>query len=301
MAADDNEYGEFSSVSEGWSQPNHLTTSFTPDWLGYSDNQDWVSGVIPNNEQPSWNASFPELPKELSNLLSDEITSLDNDTSILSTAAVNLPTNGSGHELEADKFGDFEYSLDNNNNEITTSISNDTTVTSTSVTSHSNSSSLVTNKLESSWTTGGYGGGVNVAVTEDDEFGDFEGPSIPKQPDTVQVPMTVGERQDDDAEDEFGGFVSTTTVVKEDTKADDDFGSFETAEFVTAKSFPPLQPTLPTPSTVGAPPNNFEITPTSVPPPSFSTVAESCFCYDKTDPSQSTIDQSLNSLAEQSR
>ena len=280
--ADNDEFGEFSSVGEEWNQQNHLAPSFTPDWLAYTDSQDWASGVIPNNEQP-WNASFPELPKELSNLLSDEITNIS-DADALATNVINFPSNGSG--LEVDEFGDFESSLNNPEVVMTT----DEPVTGINVPASCDSSdinsALVTNKPES-WTAPGFGGGVNSTVDEDDEFGDFEGPSVPKQPDTVQTSK----------EDEFSGFVSTTTEVKEKAVADDDFGSFETAEFVTAS-----QVTLPPPSG-GATPSNFETTPTTKSPPSFSTIAESCFqCKEQTGDPQSTADRdSLSNLAEQSR
>ena len=281
---DDNEFGEFNSVSEGWSDQNHLTTSFNPDWLVYSDNQDWTaSGVIPNNEHP-WNASLPELPKELSNLLSDDMTSLVNSDTLPATIA-DLPINGSGHE-----FGDFEFSLDNP--EVVMTTNNPITDINVPI---STQSSLISDKLQSIDVGGVIG---EVIVDEDDEFGDFEGPSIPKQPETANV---VSEVQDE-AEDEFGGFVSTTTTeVTEKVTTDDDFGSFEVAEFVAASSFPPLQAAQPTTSTVVAPLNNIGATPTNKPPPTFSTVAESCFHCDQTGPVTTTDHESLNTLAEQSR
>lgn len=290
--ADNSEFGEFSSVSEGWGQQNHVTTSFTPDWLAYSDNQDWVSGAIPNNEH-QWNTSFPELPKELSNLLSDEITSFS-DSDVLNTNIISLSTSGCGH----DEFGDFECSLSNpmvvmtTNNPII-----EVNVPVSSQTGNNDSSAV---SKSQSWTTGEVGG-VNLAVDEDDdEFGDFEGPSIPKKPDTVQSPNAVVNDVQDEAEDEFGGFVSTTTSeVKEKITADDDFGSFETAEYVAASSIPPIQPIA---STVGFTPSSFGATPASMPPPTFSAVAENCFhCSNQTVPQSTITDQPLNTLAEESR
>ena len=286
--ADDSEFGEFSSVSEGWSDQNHVTPSFNPDWLVYSDNQDWTAGgVIPNNEHP-WNASLPELPKELSNLLSDEMTSLG-DINTLPATIADLPTNGSGHV-----FGNFEFSLDS---EVVMATNNPITDINVAI---STENSDITNKSQS-MSVGG-----EVIVDEDDEFGDFEGPSIPKQPEMVQAANVVASELQDEAEDEFGGFVSTTTTtteVKEKVTADDDFGSFEAAEFVAASSFPPLQAAQPTASTVVAPTSNFGAPPTNKPPPTFSTVAESCFhCEEQQAGPVSTTDQeSLNSLAEQSR
>lgn len=297
--ADDSEFGEFSSGGEEWNKQNHLTPSFTPDWLAYSDNQDWASGVIPNNEQP-WNASFPELPKELSNLLSDDITSLG-EGDALATDIINLPTNGSGHDI--DEFGDFECSLDNPEVVMTT----DEPITRINAPLSSNNnidSTRITDKAAESRVKPAFAGTGNLTVDEDDEFGDFEGPSIPKQPATVQASNIVSEPKDE-VEGEFGGFVSTTTVeVKEKTStADDDFGSFEAAEFVSTSSFPPIQTTLPTASTVAATPNKFGATPISKSPASFSTVAESCFhCSEQTGFPQSTTDhQPLNTLAQQSR
>jgi len=282
--ADNSEFGEFSSVSEGWNQQNHLTTSFTPEWLVYSDNQDWVSSVVPNNEQPSWNASFPELPKELSNLLSDEITSLG-DSNTLATGIVDLSSDilnsGSGH----DEFGDFECSsLDNPKVDMAT----DNPITGIAVPINAQNSSSITNKSELSWSTGGFSGRENMTVDEDDEFGDFEGPSIPKQLDTIQAPNTICSDLQDATEDEFGGFVSTTTEVKEKFTADDDFGSFEAAA-----PMPPLQAA---PSTVSTA-NTSPVTPT----PSFDTVAENCFHCDQTNLTQSTVDHQLYTLVEQSR
>ena len=278
--ADDNEFGEFSSVSEGWSEHNNVTTSFDPDWLAYPDSQDWTaSGVIPNNEHP-WNASFPELPKELSNLLSDEMTSLG-DSDALPFTIANLPTNGSGHE-----FGDFEFSLDNP--EVVMTTNNPITDINVPISTQNN---LNTSKSQPV----GMGGVTEgIIVDEDDEFGDFEGPSIPKQPGMVQAANVSVSEVQDEAEDEFGGFVSTTTTeVKEKVAAVDDFGSFEAAEFVVASSFPPLQAAQHTPSTVGAPP-------TDKLPPTFTAVAENCFHCDQSDP-PSTDHESLNTLAEQSR
>ena len=283
--ADDTEFGEFSSVSEGWSDQNHVTTSFNPDWLVYSDNQDWTaSGVVPNNEHP-WNASLPELPKELSNLLSDEMTSLD-DINALPVTIADLPTNGSGQE-----FGNFEFSLDS---EVVMTTNDPITDINVTI---STDNSDITNKLQSMSAGGG------VIVDEDDEFGDFEGPSIPKQPEMVQAANVVVSELQDEAEDEFGGFLSTTTTteVKQKVTVDDDFGSFEAAEFVAVSSFPPLQTAQPTASTVVTPPTNFVAPPTNEPPPTFSTVAESCFHCDQTGPATITDHQSLNTLAEQSR
>lgn len=282
---DDNEFGEFSSVSEGWGELNHVTTSFNPDWLAYSDNQNWASGIIPNNEH-SWNASFPELPKELSNLLTDDVTGLG-DCDTLPSTITNL-TNVSG-----DEFGDFECSLSNPEVVMTT----DQPITDINAPISTEASNI--NSSLTAQSTGGFTEDMNLSVGEDDEFGDFEGPSIPKQPDTIQT-VNISELQDE-AEDEFGGFVSTTAEVKEKITSDDDFGSFETAEFVTASSFPPLQSAQPTVSTVVAPPTNFIATPTNKPPPTFSTVAESCFHCDQTGLPTFSIDQSLNALAEQSR
>lgn len=267
---DDSEFGEFSSVNEGWSQQNELATSFTPDWLAFSDNQDWVSSVVPNNEQLSWNATFPELPKELSNLLSDEITSLDDSNSLATPAVVNLPTNvsdGCGHE--GDEFGDFECSMDNSE-DINVSTNNSAIEPSL-------------NASKPSWATGT--SGDKVDLNDDDEFGDFEGPSVPKGPDTVQASDTTVPQ--DETEDEFGGFVATTT----EKTSPDDFGSFETAEFVAVA--PPLQ---------AAPPSNFAVAPSSLSPLSFSAVAESCFHLNQTNPQSTITDyQPLNILTEQSR
>lgn len=280
--ADDTEFGEFSSVSEGWSDQNHVTTSFNPDWLVYSDNQDWTaSGVFPNNEHP-WNASLPELPKELSNLLSDEMTSLG-DISTLPVTITDLPTNGSGQE-----FGNFEFSLDSEVVMTTDNPIRDINVPLSTENSDINNKSM--------------SAGGEVIVDEDDEFGDFEGPSIPKQPEMVQTANVVVSEVQDEEEDEFGGFVSTTTTteVKEKITADD-FGSFEAAEFVAVSSFPPLQAAQPTASTAVATPNNFGSPPTNKPPPTFSTVAESCFQCGHTGPITTTDYKSLNTLAEQSR
>ena len=286
--ADNDEFGEFGSVDEEWRQENQLAPSFTPDWLAYTDNQDWVSGVIPNNEQP-WNASFPELPKELSNLLSDEITSIS-DADALATNVIDLTTNGG-----VDEFGDFECSL--NDPEVVMTTDEPITGINVPVSCDSSNinSSLVTNKSES-WTA------PPSSTVDDDEFGDFEGPSVPKQPDAVQASkVVVNELEDKGEEDEFGGFVSTTAEVKEKAVVDDDFGSFEATEFVTASSFPGSQAILPPPSQ-RATSSNFGTTPT-VSPPSFSTIAESCFqCKEQTgDPQSSSDHHSLSNLAEQSR
>ena len=301
MMEDNNEFGEFSSVGEEWDQQNHLAPSFTPDWLAYTDNEEWASGVIPNNEQP-WNASFPELPKELAKLLSDEMITGLSGADASATSVINLPTNGSG--LEVDEFGDFESSLNNPEVVMTTNEPSTTGIDIPLSSESSNiESSVVTNKSES-WATPGFGVGIESTVDEDDEFGDFEGPSIPKQQDMVQASKVVVNELEDEAEDEFGGFVSTTAEVKEKTPVEDDFGSFEAAEFVSVSSFPPSQPTIPAPSTQGAMPSNFGATPTNTsPPPSFSTIAESCFqCKEQVSDPQSSVDhQSLNNLAEKSR
>ena len=283
---DDNEFGEFSSVGEGWGGQNHVTASFNPDWSVYSSNQDWASGVIPNSEHP-WNASFPELPKELSNLLTDSL----GDAEVLPSMITELPVNGTGHE-----FGDFEFSLDNpevvmtTNKPITDTINAPINIVNSDTISPpitSNSSGTVTG---------------DVKVDDDDEFGDFEGPSIPQQPEEVKHSNVVCSEAQGEGEDDFGGFVSTTAEVKETIKVDDDFGSFEATEFVAASSFPPVQPVQPTPSTVGATLSNFGATPTSDPPPSFSAVAESCFHCDQADNINATVDHdSLDTLPEQSR
>lgn len=289
--ADDNEFGEFSSIGEEWTEQNHLTPSFSPNWLAYSDNQDWVGGVIPNNEQSSWNASFPELPKELSNLLSDDSTN-SGDADALGSNIAKLPINGSGHE--ADEFGDFECSLDIPEVAMATNHP----INAPASTHYSNIDTSLINDKPESWPTPV----VNLTV-EDDEFGDFEGSSIPSQPYTAESNVVFSEVKDQvKDEDTFGGFVSTSAEIKEKATADDDFGSFEATEFVSASSFPPLQAGLPTNSTVGATPSNCGAVATNKPPSSFSTVAESCFyCSDQTGPPQSTTDhQSLNTMTKQS-
>ena len=288
---DDNEFGEFSSsVGEGWGGQNHVTASFDPDWPAYSGNQDWPSGVIPNSEHP-WNASFPELPKELSNLLIDSL----GDAEVLPSMITELPANGSGHE-----FGDFKFSLDNSQNPEVVMATNKpiTDIINVPI-------SIVSNDTISPPITSNSSGTVTGEVKvedDDDEFGDFEGPSTPQQPELVQHANVVCSEVQDEGEDDFGGFISTNAEVKETVKGDDDFGTFEATEFVAASSFPPVQPAQPTPSMAGAPPSNFGATPTSDPPPSFSAVAESCFHCDQADDINATVDHdSLNTLAEQSR
>ena len=287
MSGED-EFGEFTSGGEGWGAQDN--TNGSSDWLSYSDNQDWVSAV-PNSEQPSWNASFPELPKELSNLLSEEIPNLGDPNAFTSTGDppdFELSNNGIGPigNIDAnDEFGDFESSFNENTLVSTTAISQPP--------KSNGIPSMPTDKTESSWepnfsTTSNVNAVTNE--TEDDEFGEFEGTTVPSQPQKEPTP-------------EFGGFVSSTTDSKEEVGGDDDFGSFETVQFVAAPLPPAKQQAVP-PISVAATPITVAATPTfaELPSASFSEIAENCFHLDQGSVhQQSNINEPISVLTEQSR
>ena len=292
MSGED-EFGEFSSGGERWGMQNNINGS--SDWQSYSNNQEWVSAA-PNNEQPSWNASFPELPKELSNLLSEEIPDFSDPnafTSPVDPSNFELSNSGSGPLGNTDangEFGDFESSF-SENVPVSTNAINSQPPNSNGV------PPVVADKIESSQWEANFiptcnndvetkDSEVANEVEDDDEFGDFEGTTVPSEPQKEISP-------------EFGGFVSSTTD-KPAQGSDDDFGSFEAVQFVAAP-LPPVQQEAP-PISVVAPP--VAVTPTSaaLPSASFSEIAENCFRLDQgSNHQQSSIDESITVLTEQSR
>jgi len=314
MSGED-EFGEFSSGGEGWGAQDN--TNGSSDWLSYSDNQHWGSAV-PNSEQPpeqpTWNASFLELPKELSNLLSEEIPNLSNPNAFTTTGDppdFEFSSNGIGpiDNVDNDEFGDFESSFSENTIISTTSI--------TSQLSKSNGDpSVPTDKTEPSWEPAAEfstASKIQVSMgnkdtpvtieTDDDEFGDFEGgATVPQKEPTPEfgdfessISTTVPNHSQKESTPEFGGFVSSATKSKEEqlVSGDDDFGSFEAVQFVAA----PLPP-------VPAPPIIAAATPTSVvlPSASFSEIAENCFHLDQgSTQQQSSIDEPITVLTNQSR
>ena len=319
MSGED-EFGEFSSGGEGWGAQDN--TNGSSDWLSYSDNQHWGSAV-PNSEQPpeqpSWNASFPELPKELSNLLSEEIPNLSNPNAFTTTGDPPdfvFSNNGIGN-IDNDEFGDFESSFSENTIISTTGItsqlpkSNGDPSVPTDKTKHSWEPDFSTaSKIHESM------GNKDTPVTnesEDDEFGDFEGgTTVPQKELTPEfsnfessISTTVPNHSQKESTPEFGGFVSSTTESKEEqlVSGDDDFGSFEAVQFVAA-SLPPVPKQAAPPVSNAAPSIIAVATPTSVvlPSASFSEIAENCFHLDQgSTHQQSSIDEPITVLTKQSR
>jgi len=308
MSGED-EFGEFSTGDKGWGAQKN--TNGSSDWLSYSDDQNWVSAV-PNSEQPSWNASFPELPKELSNLLSEEIPNSNNPSAFTTTGDppdFEFSNNGIGTmgNIDHDEFGDFESSFSENTIVSTTAVINSQPPNSDGVPTDK------TNSWEPNFTTASNFDKDTPAANEpvDDEFGDFEGTAVCSQPQKEPTPefgdfegTTIPSQLQKESSPEFGGFVSSTTESKEEQHVvgDDDFGSFEAVQFVAAP-LPPSQQPAP-PISVAIPPITAAatFTSTALPSASFSEIVESCFHVDQVSTHQkSSIDESITVLTEQSR